>query len=158
MKDKNWVRQLPPQDLLFWKFVGRSNLVFTTGEEWKKHSRAITSVFLRPPPIQTFVSVAQTLFNAMNRDINKTVPWDTLAKRVTIDVLGTTILGSGIQAIDYPDSPIPSTYNRCVAGLTAPPYIFLPFLDKYFPRKGLVDDAGYLRGYFSNLIKEKRMT
>ena len=156
MKDKTWVRQLPPQDLLFWKFVGRSNLVFTTGDEWKKHSRVITSVFLRPPPIQDFFSVAQRLLNAMDRNVNKILPWNTLAKRITIDILGTTILGSDIQAIDYPDSPIYSTYNRCMEGLTAPPYIFMPFLDKYFPRKSLVNDAQYLRGFFSNLIKEKK--
>ncbi|KAF9465677.1 cytochrome P450 [Collybia nuda] len=155
MKDKTWVRQLPPQDLLFWKFVGHQNLVFTNGDEWKRHSRVVTSVFLRQPPIQDFVAVAQRLLNAMNRDTNKTMRWDKLTRRVTIDILSTTILGSDIQAIDHPDSPITSTYNRCMENLTAPPYIFLPFLDKYFPRKGLVDDSAYLRAHFSDLIKKK---
>ncbi|KXN87718.1 Cytochrome P450 4F12 [Leucoagaricus sp. SymC.cos] len=156
MKDKVWVRQLPPQDLLLWKFVGRSNLAFTIGDEWRKHSRAITSIFSRPLPIQDFVAVAQRLLIAIERDANKTVAWDQLAKRVTIDILGTTVLGSDTQAIDFPESSIITTYNRCMTGLTAPPYIFLPFLDKYFPRRSLVNDTEYLRGLFSNLIKEKK--
>jgi hypothetical protein len=156
MKDRVWVRQLPPQDLLFWKFVGRSNVAFTTGEEWKKHSRVVTSVFLRPPPIHDFVAITERLINAINRNASKTVAWDALTKRVALDILSTTILGSDIQAIDFPDSPISTTYNRCIAGLTAPPYIFLPFLDKYFPRRNLVDDTRHMRAFFLNLIKEKR--
>lgn len=156
MKDKIWVRQLPPKDLLFWKFVGRSNLVFTTGDEWKKHSRVVTSVFQRRAPIADFETVSEKLLEVIDRNRGDPVSWDTLAKRVTIDILGLTILGNDIEALDHPDSPLYSTYIRALEGLTAPPYIFLPFLDKYFPRKRLVKDVEYLRQFFSSMIDQKK--
>lgn len=41
--------------------------------------------------------------------------------------------------------------------LTAPPYIFLPFLDKYFPRKNIVKQVENLRTRFAQLIREKEL-
>ncbi|KAJ3561918.1 hypothetical protein NP233_g9899 [Leucocoprinus birnbaumii] len=44
-----------------------------------------------------------------------------------------------------------------MASLAAPPYIFLSFLDKYFPHKHLVDDTSSSQNLLFNLIKEKRI-
>ncbi|KAK7443532.1 hypothetical protein VKT23_015705 [Stygiomarasmius scandens] len=55
LRDRMWVRQLPPQDLLIWKLVGKSNLAFSVGEVWRRHSHLVNSALQGTPPFSDFV-------------------------------------------------------------------------------------------------------
>src|ERR1700761_922337 len=140
-----------------WRMVGRHNLAFTTGQEWKKHSKVISAAFLRPPPLAQFAALSRTLFSTIKGQ-GEIVKWDDMAERITLDVLGTTIMGRNFDAITKPNSPFADGYRRVMTALMAPPYIFLPFLDKYFPRKKVVEEVGELRGKFEDIVKEKSKT
>jgi len=47
-------------------------------------------------------------------------------------------------------------YREIDEVLTAPPYIFLPSVDKCFLTKYMVEGVKYLRGSFARNIQEKR--
>ena len=137
-----------------WRFVGRNNLAFTVGAEWRKHSKLVGTAFQRPPPISQFSSLSRTLFGTLGEG-GEIVKWDDMAERVTLDILGTTLLGHNFEAITKPNSPFADGYSRVMHALMAPPYIFVPFLDKYFPRKEVVKEVNVLRTQFSDIIKDK---
>jgi len=65
-------------------------------------------------------------------------------------------MGYQFNAILAPDSPFVKEYREINEALIAPPYIFLPFLDKYFPRNHVVEGVKYLRGKFAEIIEAKR--
>lgn len=153
LRDRRWIRQLPPQDLLLWRLVGKSNLAFTIGETWKKHSRVVGTAFQGPPPIESSVRASRELFTVLGK--GGTFRWDDLTRRITLDILGDVVLGHQFNAVLQPHSPFVDGYHHTMEALTAPPYIFLPFLDKYFPRKDIVQQVENLRTRFAQIIREK---
>ncbi|GJJ12828.1 hypothetical protein Clacol_007073 [Clathrus columnatus] len=129
LRDRRWVRQLPPQDLI-WRLVGRSNLAFTIGETWRKHSKAVTTAFQGPPPIESIVRSSKELFTVLGE--GGTFKWNDLTLRVTLDILGDAILGHQFKAVLQPHSPF-----------------------KYFPRRDVIAKVEDLRARFGQLIREK---
>ncbi|GJJ12835.1 hypothetical protein Clacol_007080 [Clathrus columnatus] len=109
LRDRRWVRQLPPQDLLIWRLVGRSNLAFTIGETWRKHSKAVTTAFQGPPPIESIVRSSKELFTVLGE--GGTFKWNDLTLRVTLDILGDAILGHQFKAVLQPHSPFVNGYH-----------------------------------------------
>ena len=77
-KDPAYTRQLPSQDSLFWRFVGRHNVLFTEGEEWKLHAKSVHAALQRPPPFADFAAVAQRLVTTIG-DGTKIIKWDEMA-------------------------------------------------------------------------------
>jgi cytochrome P450 len=157
LQDRDWVRDLPPQDLLLWRFVGNNNLGFTIGDEWRKHSRVITNIFQGSPPLSNFKAIFDRFEEHFPVSTSPTtVSWDKWTERITLDVLGTTILGHDFQAISNNSSPFLSTYRHVMAHITEPPYVFFPILDKLLPRKELVRSVDTIRSRFQDIINEKQ--
>ena len=139
-----------------WKFVGRSNVAFTVGDEWRKHSRVVQAAFQRPPPIAEFASVTRTVIALIQSQSSQPIAWDGVAQRLSLDVLGTTILGHDFNAVLNPNTPFADGYRQTMQALMAPPYVFLPFLDKYFPRKAILAEVRQLRDFFEDIVLRKR--
>jgi len=159
LQDRDWVRDLPPQSLLLWRFVGKKNLAFTIGEEWKKHSRVITHAFQGSPPISQFVKVFKRLqshfpVSSDSKD-GTTVLWDKWTEQIALDVLGKAVLGHDFEAISNPSSPVLKNYRYVMEHITEPPYIFIPILDRLFPRKELVQSVDFIRERYQDIISEK---
>jgi cytochrome P450 len=154
-KDPAYTRQLPSQDSLFWRFVGRHNVLFTEGEEWKLHAKSVHAALQRPPPFSDFAAVAQRLV-AVIGDGTQSIKWDEMAQRVTLEVLGATILGYDFEAIKNPDSPFVNGYTRVVHALTQPAYMFVPLLEKVWPRREVESEMKKLRSFFSEVLQHKR--
>lgn len=147
------MRQLPPKDLLLWRFVGTSNVAFTIGETWRKHSKVVNTALQGPPPIESFVRTSQELFTVLGK--GGTFKWNELAHGIALDILGDAVLGYRFKAVLQPNSPFVTGYRDMMESLTAPPYIFLPFLDKYFPRKHVIAQVDDFRSRFAQIIQEK---
>lgn len=41
-------KELPPDGLLLWRFIGASNILMSNGDRWKRHSRVIRDAFNHP--------------------------------------------------------------------------------------------------------------
>jgi len=154
-KDNRYAKPLPPQDSLFWKFVGSKNILFASGEEWELHARVVHPALQGPPPISDFASVTHSLLKHISTSKGR-IDWTELSQRVTLDVLGKTVLGYDFNAIQDPHSPFVDGYNRVMAGLMAPLYMFLPMLDRYFPRKRMNAEMLGLRAFFQDIIQHKK--
>jgi cytochrome P450 len=140
---------------MLWKFVGKANVAFTIGDVWKRHSRIVITALSGSPPFAGFSLMAHKLFSVLGSG-TKVVKWDELSQQLTLDILGTTVLGHDFDAIKNPDSPFARGYRQVMHALTEPPYVFLPFLDKYFPRREVEQEAQNLRKVFSQIIEYKR--
>lgn len=128
-------------------------MAFTIGETWRKHTKVVGTALQGPPPIESFVRTSQKLFMVLGE--GGTFKWNELAHAVTLDILGDAVLGHQFNAVLEPDSLFVAGYQRTMESLTAPPYIFLPFLDKYFPRKDVIAQVDDLRSRFTQIIHEK---
>ena len=62
--------------MLLWRFVGRTNVVLTNGEIWKRHSRVVKSALDRNLPIAQFVALGKKLFKIMGS--GGLLRWDNL--------------------------------------------------------------------------------
>lgn len=129
------------------------NLVFSNGETWRKQSRAINAVFQGPPPVKTFVYNTNRLLEILGS--GGLFRWDDLSQRITLDILGEALLDHKFDALNEPNSPLLENYRSINQAITAPPYVFLPFLDKYFPRKRIIERVENLRSMFANIIRKK---
>ncbi|KAK7463556.1 hypothetical protein VKT23_006903 [Stygiomarasmius scandens] len=157
-KDPAYIRQHPSPDSLFWRFVGKHNILFTDGEEWKMHAKSVHAALQRPAPIAEFSAIAKRLVNSIksHSGTTKCVAWDQMAQRVTLDVLGSTILGYDFRAMEDPNSPFVNGYTKVVHSLTEPLYMFFPILDKYFPRRVVEKEMQALREFFQRVLDQKR--
>lgn len=140
---------------MLWKFVGQANVAFTIGDVWRRHSRIVIKALSGSPPFADFSFMAHKLFTVLGGG-TKTVKWDELSQNVTLDILGRTVLGHDFEAIENPDSPFAKGYRQVMHALTESPYVFLPFLDKYFPRRDVEREAQNLRKIFGQIIEYKR--
>jgi hypothetical protein len=53
--------------MLLWRFVGKTNIILSNGENWKRHSRVVKSALNRNLPIEDFVSLGKKLFSVMGQ-------------------------------------------------------------------------------------------
>lgn len=51
--------------MLLWRFVGKTNVILSNGEAWKRHSNVVKSALARNLPIEEFVSLGNKLFKKM---------------------------------------------------------------------------------------------
>lgn len=169
MEDKTNYRQLPPRDMLFWQFTGRSNIFFTEGEDWKRHSRQLKQALQGQVPMSEFVRLSKKTLQKI--DEHKRMPgtrsnsdhsegvvvrWDELLHRFTLDVVGVTVLGYDFQALDDPDTPFVNGYRASLDALTSPAYVFIPKLEKALPRHAVRKQMFGLRAKFREIIEYKR--
>lgn len=51
--------------MLLWKFVGRTNIILSNGDNWQRHSHVVRSALGRTVPVADFVSLSKKLFDVM---------------------------------------------------------------------------------------------
>jgi cytochrome P450 len=158
--------------MLFWQLVGTSNIFFIEGEHWKRQSRKLKHVLQGPPPTSDLVALSKkTLrkieeqskprpYSALEKSSANSkgviIPWSELMHRFTLDVVGLLILGYDFQALDDPDSPFVNGYHASLDALTSPAYVFVPKLERIFPRRAVKEQMLSLRSKFREIIEYKR--
>ncbi|KAG2032475.1 cytochrome P450 [Suillus americanus] len=152
-------KELPPDGLLLWRFIGGSNILMANGDRWKKHSRVIRDAFNLSIPVDQFIYLSKNLFDAINppseENNTHTVDFAELAQRFALDAVGSSVLGHDFDAIRT-ESLFVKEYNGIMQDIANPLYLIMPFLEKVFPRKEVIKRMDNLVDKFKMLLQEKR--
>ncbi|KAH7908425.1 cytochrome P450 [Hygrophoropsis aurantiaca] len=152
-------KELPPDGLLLWRFIGNSNVLMTNGDKWRKHSRVIRDAFALPIPIDLFASLAKNLFAVISPPSSPqrthTVDFSELAQRFALDAVGSSVLGHDFDAIRT-ESLFVREYNGIMHDIANPVYLIAPFLERIFPRKEVIRRMDSLVDGFKKLLQAKK--
>lgn len=152
-------KELPPDGLLLWRFIGGSNILMANGDRWKKHSRTIRDAFNLSIPVNQFIYLSKNLFDVINPPSEKndthTVDFADLAQRFALDAVGSSVLGHDFDAIRT-ESVFVKEYNGIMHDIANPLYLIMPFLEKVFPRKEVIKRMDNLVDKFRMLLQAKR--
>ncbi|KDR84662.1 hypothetical protein GALMADRAFT_133908 [Galerina marginata CBS 339.88] len=149
-----WPKEEPPDALLLWRFVGKTNIILSNGDSWKRHSHVVKSALSRNLPISEFVSLGKMLFKKMAD--GGLIKWDDYTMRFTLDAVGSTALGHNFRAIEDDHSPFVRQYNEVMDGIASPLYIVFPKLEKWFPRREVIKNIDNLVAKFQNILEHKK--
>lgn len=152
-------KELPPDGLLLWRFIGCSNILMSNGDRWKKHSRIILDAFNLSIPVDQFTILAKNLFDVINppsvEGDTHTVDFSDLAQRFALDAVGSSVIGYDFDAIRT-ESLFVQEYNGIMHDIANPLYLIMPFLEKIFPRKEVIKRMDNLVDKFMMLLRAKR--
>ncbi|VDB92600.1 unnamed protein product [Peniophora sp. CBMAI 1063] len=143
----------PPDDLLLWQLIGKSNILLSNGEQWRKHSRNVRTAINQAIPIRQFALLSRRLFSVINR--TRVIAFDDLAQRFALDAVGTTAFGHDFDAIEH-ESEFVRSYNGIMHAIANPIYLIMPFLENILPRRALKKSMDELGGRFQDMLQEKR--
>lgn len=147
----------PPDDLLLWRLIGRSNILLSNGERWRKHSRLVRTAINQTLPIAQFAVLARRLIAVIARtsDTGEPVRFDDLSQRFALDAVGTTAFGHDFDAIAR-ESEFVRLYNGIMHGIANPLYLIMPVLERVVPRTELTRRMQQLSDSFQGVLDEKR--
>ncbi|KAJ6490472.1 cytochrome P450 [Mycena vulgaris] len=151
---ETYPKEVPPDGMLLWRFVGYSNIILSNGEPWKRHSRVVKTALNRNVPIGEFASLAKRLFTQMGK--GGLLHWDNLTMRYTLDAVGTTAIGHDFDAIANDNSPFVSKYNHVMDSIASPAYLVAPKLEKIFPRLKTIKAIDELVALFQGILSYKK--
>ncbi|TFK38345.1 cytochrome P450 [Crucibulum laeve] len=149
-----WPKEAPPTEMLFFRFIGKTNVVLSNGKTWQKHSKIIQSAFIRNLPIDGFSDLAEKLFKKMGE--GGLIKWDDWTMRYTLDAIGTTILGYDFEAIEDDNSPFLKQYVGVMEAMASPLYLIFPRLETLLPRHKVIKEIDSLVGLFQGVLDYKR--
>ncbi|TFY79240.1 hypothetical protein EWM64_g4773 [Hericium alpestre] len=149
-----WPKEEPQDEMLLWRFVGKTNVILSNGMNWQRHSRVVRSALGRTIPIADFVLLSKKLFSVMGS--GGRLVWDDLTMRFTLDAVGATTFGHDFQAITDVNSPFVKDYNRVMDGIASPLYIVFPKLETWIPRHSVVKKIDALVSMFGDLLEAKK--
>lgn len=154
MEEKSITKQPPREDMMFWRLTGSQNVFFSDGETWKKHSHVVRTMLHQTAPIDIFISIALRLFDVMGN--GGTLCWDSLSHRYTLDVVGNAIMGYDFDALTQPNGAIVQQYHHVMKDISHPLYVGFPILERWLPRRTLLNRIHEFRGRFRDLLDMKR--
>lgn len=142
------------QDHLHFTFLSGSNVVFSNGAMWKRHSASVKAAFDREIPVHRFVTLSYELFERMGS--GGVYRFTDLAQRYTLDVVGTALLGHNFQALQAVEDSFVDHFNRVMSRIATPTRLIFPFLDDWFPRHDVIDDVNSLNSRYDGLMQMKK--
>lgn len=147
-------KELPPDGLLLWRFIGCSNILMTNGTTWRKHSAVIRDGFNLRIPMESFITLSRSLFGIIGDKPNTTVSFSDLAQRFALDAVGSSVLGHDFDAM-HQESHFVTEYNGIMSDIANPLYLIAPWLERYLPRKAVMARMDALVNQFMDLLKAK---
>ncbi|KAI0793858.1 cytochrome P450 [Fomes fomentarius] len=147
-------KQEPPAEMLLWRMTGRQNIFTAEGEMWKRHAKIVREALNRTTPIEQFANLARKTFDMMGK--GGRIRWNDYTHRFTLDAVGTTVIGYDFEALDKPNGPFVKMYHDVMAAISDPPYIFLPSLERWWPRDKVRAMVDALVEEFRLLLAKKR--
>ena len=166
MENRSFDKQPPPKDMLFWRFIGQSNIIVVDDARWKEFARPIRNSLARSAGtcIPQFVKLTRELIDILLASFDSSsdpdskssrVCWSSLAHRFSLDAIGTTALGYNFNALACPNSTFVSQYHRVMRDIAHPLYVFLPILERLFPRRRVIRDIDELVEKFLEILRMK---
>ncbi|KAH6917771.1 cytochrome P450 4F5 [Coprinopsis sp. MPI-PUGE-AT-0042] len=159
-------------DHLHFTFLSGPNVVFSNGEQWKRHSESVKAAFDREIPVWRFVGLGWDVVdmikaNCGRRSVEKTlehaVPggwgisrFSDLVQKYTLDVVGTTLLGHNFNALKTTEGSFVEQFNTVMSAIASPVRLVFPFLDTIFPRYEAIAQVDKLNARYEEVLEMKR--
>ncbi|KAI9293176.1 cytochrome P450 [Neoconidiobolus thromboides FSU 785] len=105
-----------------------SNIVFTSGEEWKRHRKAANPAFHRSWSTELVGNCCEVLLDKiqLEKEPIEILPF---LKRMTLDALGKAIFNFDFKAVEQPEGKYVKIYTSLMQEFRKIVYAFLPFLE-----------------------------
>lgn len=153
MNNKTIKKQQASQDMMFWRFVGHQNVFFADGESWKKQSAVVRAALHQNTPIDMFCQLARTLFSIMGDGGRHC--WSDYTSRYTLDAVGNAVMGYDFNALQEPHGSLVEQYHEVMDGMSDPLFVAFPSLERWLPRKKLLQRMDNLVDRFLEVMDAK---
>ncbi|KIP02446.1 hypothetical protein PHLGIDRAFT_79103 [Phlebiopsis gigantea 11061_1 CR5-6] len=154
MDTRSITKQRPREDMLFWQFTGLNTFILADGDIWRTQIQAVRRALQTNVPIGTFVSICHKLIGIIGD--GGVVKWSDLSHRLTLDVVGQTVMGHDFQSLEQPHGSLVAHYHSVMSEITNPLYIAFPILESWLPRKRLTARVSNLRAEFQRIVDTKK--
>ncbi|KAJ7439662.1 cytochrome P450 4F5 [Mycena latifolia] len=145
------------QEHLHFTFLSGPNIVFSNGEQWKRHSASVKRAFNQSLPVYVFAELAEDVLKKIGK--GGVWSWTEIMQKFTLDVVGRAALGHEFAALKFPannELPLVDHFNRVMSSIVRRDRLMFPILDTLFPRQTVIDDVQALNARYDELLAEKR--
>ncbi|KAJ7439659.1 cytochrome P450 [Mycena latifolia] len=144
------------QEHLHFTFLSGPNIVFSNGEQWRRHSASVKRTFNQSLPVYVFAELAEDVFKKIGK--GGVWSWTEIMQKFTLDVVGRAALGHEFAALKFSaNNELPLVdFNRVMSTIVRRDRLMFPILDTLFPRQTVIDDVQALNARYDELLAEKR--
>ncbi|KXN74928.1 cytochrome P450 [Conidiobolus coronatus NRRL 28638] len=156
-------KELPNIHGLFGKFLGKSNIFFSNGEDWRRHRKPANPIFHQTFHPEQFASSIEDTFEELMERINQSpdeaLPVTDLMGLMTLDVLGKGIFSVDFEAVKSKGSSrYHHLYTSIINQIPNPVYFFFQFLHRY-PMGKMAEahkNIGEFKEFTMKMIQQRR--
>jgi cytochrome P450 len=156
-------KELPNIHGLFGRFLGKSNIFFSNGEDWRRHRKPANPIFHQTfHPEQFSSSIEETfdeLTERLNQNPDEALPVTDLMGLMTLDVLGKGIFSVDFEAVKSKGSSrYHHLYTSIINQIPNPVYFFFQFLHR-FPMGKMAEahkNIGEFKEFTMKMIEQRR--
>ncbi|ORZ29995.1 hypothetical protein BCR44DRAFT_1029971 [Catenaria anguillulae PL171] len=121
------------------EWFGKTSIVFSKTEQWKRHRRSINPSFRRGWSTDLFAVPGHALLAKLDTHAasNDPIPIADYMQRITLDALSLGAFGHNLDSINNPHSDVVTLYHRLIAVTTDATQMFLasPLIRWAVPRQ-----------------------
>lgn len=148
-------------DTILGRYLGPSNILTSSGHDWKKHRKIANPAFHRSMPVELFGRMSHKLFRVMDEMDNTSVDIVDLTERLTLDIIGLAGFDFDFGAVSGHSEWV-RKYNRFSKDLFNPTFLAFPWIDRYFRwlfphRKQVHKDLSDFLDMMATMIDAKRL-
>ncbi|KAI8147903.1 cytochrome P450 [Fennellomyces sp. T-0311] len=107
-----------------------SNILYSSGDEWKRHRKIINPAFHRAMPMKVFETLSQKTIDIIETD--KPIDVHNFSHQWSLEVMGATILGYKLGTLDDKESEWVVRFERIVSVALNTFYFAFPFMERNF--------------------------
>ncbi|KAI8143149.1 cytochrome P450 [Fennellomyces sp. T-0311] len=107
-----------------------SNILYSSGDEWKRHRKIINPAFHQAMPMKVFGSLSQKVIDMIEPD--KPTDGYNIIHRWSLDVMGKTIFGYNLKTLDEKESEWVIRFERIAHVAQNTVYFVIPFIERNF--------------------------
>ncbi|KAL4981894.1 cytochrome P450 [Aspergillus falconensis] len=153
---KAFPKERPPDGLLLWRLLGKSNVTLDNGALWKREAAIVRAGFEKHLPIEMFNSLSQAVVESISKseEHGNCVDFGDLSRKYALDVVGTALLGMKLNCLRE-ELEFVSAYNSIMTAIASPFYILFPWLETALPRRVLQKKIDWLRAQVAGRLAER---
>ncbi|CAO3624124.1 unnamed protein product [Cunninghamella echinulata] len=131
---------------IIYKLLGVSNILFSDGQEWKKHRKIVNPAFHKSLPVKLFGEKSREWIAMLDetQPDTFTLDFNNEMERFTLDIIGEAGFGFKFNSVKNKNSPWRTVYDSIIQGHREPLHHMFPSIEKYFlwmlPRRKRIHD------------------
>ncbi|KAJ9062777.1 hypothetical protein DSO57_1006845 [Entomophthora muscae] len=144
--------------MLFTKYFGKSNIIFSDGDVWRRHRRVANPAFKKTWSTEMLQGCADELIQHLEERSGETIDVQLVLERLALDVLGRAMFSYDFEAVKKGESSkYLSLYLDLAVSMFNPAYIFMPVLERLIPSRKIVHDKNdEFRDFLKGIIQKGR--